>query len=57
MEEQKRLSFKQLVEDRKEEMQSILPGFMTKVTDGTHVVEVESPGIFERSTFKVNVEE
>ena len=55
MEEKKcKVSLKQLVEDRKEEMRSILPGFMSKVTDGKNTVIVESPGVLERSTFKVN---
>ena len=55
MEEQK-ISLKQLVEARKDEMQDMLPGFMTKVTDGKHTVIIESPGVFDRSTFKVTVQ-
>lgn len=56
MEKDQKISFKQLVEDRKEDMQHILPGFVTKVTDGKHTVVIESPGVFDRSTFKVDVE-
>lgn len=54
--EDTKISFKQLVEARKEEMQSMRPGLMTQVTDGVHTVEVESPGTFERSTFKMNMD-
>ena len=53
MEDQK-ISFKQRVEACKEEMQHILPGFMKKISDGKHTVIVESPSVFDRSTFKVS---
>ena len=46
------ISFAQLVEVRREEMQHMRPGLMTQLTDGEHIVEVSSPGSFERSTFK-----
>ena len=51
--EEAKLSLKQMVEDAKEEMRYILPGFMKKVTDGTHTIEVESPGVLERSGFRI----
>lgn len=51
--EEQKISFKQLVEARKEEMQSMRPGLMTKVSDGEHMVEIYSPTTFDRSTFKV----
>ena len=52
-EEDKKITFKQLVEARKEEMQHMRPGLMTIVTDGEHTVEIESPRAFARSTFKL----
>lgn len=53
MSEEQKISFKQLVEARKEEMQSMRPGLMTKVSDGEYIIEVNSPNVFDRSTFKV----
>ena len=50
----KKLSLRELVDARKQEMQSILPGFMTEVTDGKNKVMVESPSYRERSQFKVS---
>lgn len=52
--EVKKITFRELVQARKDEMQSILPGFVTIVTDETHSVEVSSPDVFERSTFKMD---
>ena len=57
MDEQKqqKISFKQMIEDAKDEMQHMLPGLMKKVTDGKHTALIESPEVFDRSTFKVNI--
>lgn len=52
MEEQK-ISLKQLVEIRKEEMKGMLPGLMTEVTDGSHSVMVFSPDPEDRSHFRM----
>ena len=48
-----KISFSELVESRKEEMQHILPGFMTEVTDGKHSAIVYSPTPNQRSHFSV----
>ena len=48
----KQISLRELVDARKQEMQSILPGFTTEVTDGKNKVIVESPSYRERSQFK-----
>ena len=54
MTDEQKISFKQLVEARKEEMQHIRPGFMTEVTDGTHTMIVCSPEPREKSQFRVS---
>ena len=51
-EEEKKITFKELVETRREEMKSMLPGLMTIVRIGEYQTEVYSPNSFERSTFK-----
>lgn len=51
--EKNKITFKELVQARKEEMRSMRPGLMTKVSDGEHIVEIYSPTTFDRSTFKV----
>lgn len=51
--EGKSISFKELVDVRKEEMQSMLPGFMAEVKNGEKTVRVYSPKSFEKSTYKV----
>lgn len=56
MSDEQKISFKQLVEVRKEEMQSMRPGLMTEISDGVHTMLVCSPDTFERSTFKVSVD-
>ena len=53
-EEEKKITFKELVQARKEEMQHMRPGFVTIVTNETHSIEVSSPRTFDRSTFKMN---
>ena len=42
------LKFSELVEIRREEMKSVLPGFYTQVTDGVNEARVESPSAEER---------
>lgn len=53
MAEEQKIGFKQLVEVRKEEMQGILPGFMSEVTDGKNVIQVYSPDVQNRSNFRM----
>ena len=48
-----RISMKELVEARKQEMASMRPGLITKVKLGDKEVEIESPSVFSRGTFKV----
>ena len=53
-EEGKQISFKELVDVRREEMQSMLPGFMAEVRGGgDKLVRVYSPNAFEKSSLKV----
>ena len=54
--EGKAISFKELVNVRKDEMQSMLPGFMAEVTNGKDTVYVESPSTFEKISLKVRGE-
>ena len=51
--EGKAISFKELVQVRKEELQSMLPGFMAEVKDGDKTAVVYSPRSFEKSTYKM----
>lgn len=53
MNEEKKINFKQLVEVRKEEMEGMLPGLMTEVTDGKNKMFVNSPSCQQRSQFRV----
>lgn len=48
-----KITFGELVDIRKEEMQHMRPGLMTIVSDGKHSVEICSPSTSERSNFKV----
>ena len=52
--EKKKITFKELVEVRKEEMRGMRPGLTSEITDGIHTVRVNSPDVFERSTFKMD---
>lgn len=42
------IDIKTLVEIRKDEMESILPGFYTQIVVGDEVIEVKSPDASER---------
>lgn len=44
---------KELVEARKQEMASMLPGLVTEVRDGNKVVKVESPTPEQKLAFRV----
>ena len=57
MEEIRQISFKELVEIRTEEMQHMLPGLMTEVTNGEKTVRVYSPDPLEKSKFRVKAKE
>jgi len=46
--EEDNIKFSELVEIRREEMKSVLPGFYTQVTDGVNETRVESPSAEER---------
>ena len=48
-----RISIKELVEVRKEEMQSMRPGLMSEIKAGDKTIRVYSPTSFEKSTYKV----
>ena len=50
--EQPTIKFDELVEARKQEMESMLPGLMTKVELGKHSTTVSSPSVTERSHYK-----
>ena len=52
-EEGKAISFKELVQVRKEEMQHMLPYKMAELRNGDKVVRVYSPSPFEKSTYRV----
>ena len=47
------ISFSELVNVRKEEMQNMLPGFMAEVKMGDKSAIVKSPSYFEKSKYKV----
>ena len=47
------ISFKELVQVRKEEMRGMLPGFMAEIKDGDKSAKVYSPNSFEKSTYKL----
>ena len=51
--EGKSISFKELVDVRKEEMQGMLPGFMAEVRNGDKSVIVYSPSFFEKASLTV----
>lgn len=60
MREERTTSFKDLVESRKQEMEFILPGFMTIVKDPQgkkKEVKVYSPSVMKRSLFKISNED
>lgn len=48
----KELTLREVVEARKQEMESVLPGFVTKVTKGNKSVDVYSPSVSQRSKYK-----
>ena len=50
--EQPTIKFDELVEARKQEMESMLPGLITKVELGKHSTIVSSPSVTERSHYK-----
>lgn len=52
-EDGKQISFKELVDVRKAEMEGILPGFMAELKQGDKTVKVYSPNWFERTSLKV----
>ena len=49
-----KISFSELVETRKFEMQSMLPGLMTEVSDGKNKTVVYSPSPMHRSQFSID---
>ena len=51
--EGKSISFNELVEVRKAELQSMLPGFYAEVTVGNKSRKVYSPNSFEKSSLKI----
>ena len=51
--EQPTIKFDELVEARQQEMESMLPGFTTKVELGKYSKEIKSPTAFEKSMYKV----
>ena len=52
----KAISFEELVEVRKQEMEGMRPGLTSVVTVGKLSTRVESPRPFERSTFRIHQE-
>ena len=50
--EQPTIKFDELVEARKQEMESMRPGFITKVELGKYSAIVASPSVSERSQYK-----
>ena len=53
MAEEKQISFDELVKVRKEEMESMLPGFYAEVKRGERSKKVYSPNALEKTTLKV----
>ena len=49
---EKELTLREVVEARKQEMESVLPGFVTMVTKGNKSVDVYSPSVSQRSKYK-----
>lgn len=52
--EQPTIKFNELVEARQQEMESMRPGFMTRVVLGKYSKDIKSPNAFQKSTYKVN---
>ena len=52
--EQPTIKFDQLIEARQQEMESMRPGLVTRITLGEYSKDIKSPSVFQKSTYKMD---